>query len=388
MVKALFPLPETESRNAGIDVLRGLAIIMVIVNHVAIRLPLEKTHVAGVLPYRVLRFLTHRGYHSVFMFFVISGFLITSGMLRRWGNLRNSQLPFFYARRFSRIVPCLLVLLSTLVVLDLCGVPDFTINKTGQSLSAALASALGLYLNKYECWTGYLPANWDVLWSLSIEELFYLIFPLICLMLPRSEKWQIILFGSAAFALPVTMHLMTGDADICRYKAYLPGASALSAGVAAALLLSLSGRMGRSGVTLLGWLGSIGIFLSCVQVYFLPDSLADDLTVALTLSTGALLIALSKGWGSMARHRALAWVRSCGFMSYEIYLTHMFFVLGLVRAYKAAGFSERSAWICYPVALLGAWLLGYVTDRFLSYPAERRLRVLFQQRFSREQKKF
>nr|WP_051551990.1 hypothetical protein [Acetobacter persici] len=71
-------------------------------------------------------------------------------------------------------------------------------------------------------------------------------------------------------------------------------------------------------------------------------------------------------------------------MSYEIYLTHMFFVLGLVRAYQAVGFSERSAWICYPVALLGAWLLGYVTDRFLSYPAERRLRVLFQKHFFRK----
>ncbi|GBR27604.1 acyltransferase family protein [Acetobacter orleanensis] len=374
----LFILPlANQGRNAGIDVLRGLAILMVVVNHVAIRLPLEKTSVAAILPYRVMRFLTHQGYHSVFVFFVISGFLITSGILRRWGRLRSIQLPFFYARRFSRIVPCLLVLLSILVVLDACGVPDFTIDGAGQTLGAALASALGLYLNKYECWTGYLPANWDVLWSLSIEELFYLIFPVICLMLPRSDTWQMILFGSATLALPIAMHLMAGETDICRHKAYLPGVSALSAGVIAALLLTRSDWMGRSAVTLLGWMGVVGIFLSCVQVYFLPDPVADDLTVGLTLSTGALLIALSKGWGAVLRHRTLAWVRSCGVMSYEIYLTHMFFVLGLVRAYHATGFSERAAWVCYPLALGGAWLLGYGTDRFLSYPAEHRLRALF-----------
>ncbi|KFL92174.1 acyltransferase 3 [Acetobacter malorum] len=383
MTSAPLSPPKAHQRNAGIDVLRGLAVVLVILNHVAIRLPLTNTSLADFLSYGVLRFITHQGYHSVFAFFVVSGFLITSGIIRRWGSLRQSQLPSFYARRFARIVPCLLVLLSILVVLDIMGVQGFVIDRPDQSLTAALYSALGMYLNKYECLTGYLLANWDVLWSLSIEEMFYLVFPILCLSLPRSEKWQSVLFGVAAFALPFAMHAMAGESQICRHKAYIPGASALSAGVAAALV-ARSMRVKQCWVPALGWSGAAFLLLTCVLPFFVPPSVSDDLTLGLTLSVAAVLIAFSKGWGALFQHKAFAWLRSFGLMSYEVYLTHMFIVLCLVQAYQGAGFSERAAWVCYPVALGGAWLLGYGTDRFLSYPAERRMRGLFRRFFRAE----
>lgn len=377
MTSAPLSSPKLNPRNAGIDSLRGLAIVLVILNHVAIRLPLTKTSLADFLPDGVLRFITHQGYHSVFAFFVMSGFLIASGIIRRWGSLGQNQLPSFYARRFARIVPCLVVLLSVLMVLDAMGAEGFVINRADQTLTAALCSALGMYLNKYECLTGYLPANWDVLWSLSIEEMFYLVFPIICLSLPRSEKRQIVLFGVAACALPFAMHAMAGEPSICRHKAYLPGASALSAGVAAALL-ARSGWIKWLWVPVLGWSGAAVLLLTCVLPFFVPPSVSDDLTLGLILSVAALLIAFSKGWGRLFQHTAFVWLRSFGLMSYEVYLTHMFFVLCLVQAYQGAGFSERAAWVCFPVALGGAWLLGYGTDRFLSYPAERRMKRLFQ----------
>jgi hypothetical protein len=67
-------------------------------------------------------------------------------------------------------VPSLLALITVLSVLHLLAVADYTISRAGQSLPEAIRAAVGLRLNWYEGRTGYLPGNWDVLWSLSIKE--------------------------------------------------------------------------------------------------------------------------------------------------------------------------------------------------------------------------
>ena len=51
--------------------------------------------------------------------------------------------------------------------------------KTG-GLGRALVAALTFHINYLEATRGYLPGSWDILWSLSVEEAFYLFFPLIC----------------------------------------------------------------------------------------------------------------------------------------------------------------------------------------------------------------
>ena len=79
----------------------------------------------------------------------------------------------------------------------------------GQTLAGALLSALGLHLNWYEMQTTWLPASWDVLWSLSIEEVFYIAFPLVCLLLPR----KLLLAGLVllALSLPITKAAVQGN---------------------------------------------------------------------------------------------------------------------------------------------------------------------------------
>ena len=101
------------------------------------------------------------------------------------------ELKTFYWQRFSRIIPLLALLLIVLSILHSADVHGFVINSEQTSLSRAIFSALTFHINWLEIQVGYLPANWDILWSISIEETFYLFFPIICLFLKR--EWQFVI---------------------------------------------------------------------------------------------------------------------------------------------------------------------------------------------------
>ena len=64
-------------RNAGIDCLRGLCIVLVVMHHMMLRIPLDDTGLAAVLPEWLLHAAGYNGYQAVFIFFVISGFCIS-----------------------------------------------------------------------------------------------------------------------------------------------------------------------------------------------------------------------------------------------------------------------------------------------------------------------
>lgn len=101
-------------RNPGIDALRGLSILLVVLHHLALRIPLKQTALADFVPRRILAALSWNGYSAVFVFFVISGFLIATHSLGRWGTLARIDARAFYLRRAARILPLLLVLLTVL----------------------------------------------------------------------------------------------------------------------------------------------------------------------------------------------------------------------------------------------------------------------------------
>src|ERR1700728_5043144 len=90
-------------RLDGVDILRGLAILFVLMNHVNIRLFLAKIPYTQGLPSQLVSSLVWNGQYGVQMFFAVSGFLITSTSLRRWGPLSRVSVRDFYALRFARI---------------------------------------------------------------------------------------------------------------------------------------------------------------------------------------------------------------------------------------------------------------------------------------------
>jgi peptidoglycan/LPS O-acetylase OafA/YrhL len=365
----------TRARNPGIDLLRGLAIMLVVFNHLGLRIPLKRTALADVLPPWLLSRLNYNGYEAVFVFFVISGFLIAGNALRRWGSLADIDMRAFYSRRFARIVPCLLALIAVLVALHLLAAPDYTISRPGQSLPGAIGAAIGLHLNLYEAHTGYLPGSWDVLWSLSIEEVFYIGFPLACLAVRRRGVLMLLLIV-LALSMPWTHAALRGN-EIWQEKAYLPGMSAIAIGVLGALLASAWPLLPRRTSTLLGWLGAVGLVATTIYGATMWHLLRDGYLLMLAVSALCLLLACDQRQrsGVWQAWRGLDWLRSWGRLSYEIYLSHMFVVFAVVRFFRWVGGDPRWGFLWYPLALSLCWLLGKAVERWLSLPCERWLRA-------------
>src|SRR5499433_2096817 len=106
--------PGIAKRIDGIDLLRGIAILLVVMNHVNMRLYLAKVPYTHGLPQQLVKSLFWDGQFGVQMFFAVSGFLITSITLRRWRSLSQVSLRGFYRLRMARIAPLLLLLLAVL----------------------------------------------------------------------------------------------------------------------------------------------------------------------------------------------------------------------------------------------------------------------------------
>ncbi len=367
-------LPTGPERNPGIDLLRGLSIALVVMHHVGLRIPLRQGVLGAFLPKWFLNALIYNGYEAVFVFFVISGFLIASNAMTRWGNLSDIDFRAFYARRASRILPCLLALVALLSALHLAGARDYVIAKVNQSLPRAIFSALGLHLNWFEGHFGYLPGSWDVLWSLSIEEVFYLAFPIVCFSL-RKDRYLLPVLGLLALSLPWTRAMLAGN-EIWQEKAYWPGMGGIAMGVVAALLAAHTRRFSLRALRALGALGIAGLIgVFCFEGKLWPW-MGNGVMLVLTGSTAALLLACD-GLAKVKASRPLpgtGWLRSFGLLSYEIYLTHMFIVWPIVRGFRAVGGDLRWGILWYPPALALSWGLGWLVARYLSLPCERALR--------------
>ena len=359
---------ELIKRNDGIDFLRGISIISVILIHCAIHIPFSRNNI----PMWLYNIIFRSGYYGVIIFFVISGFLITSHCLQRWGNLQNIHTRKFYLMRFARIMPCLLAILVIFSALDMLHISLFTIDNT--TLFHALFSALTFHINYFEAKVihGYIPGSWDILWSLSVEEVFYLFFPIACLIFgkPRYFIFLMILFViispfSRTFSHPV----------MWRDYSYFSGMGNIAIGCLAALF-SYHVKINKELFLLL--LIS-GLFLFSLIFIFRHIAYVIGLTTLninvtiLTIGIACLLIIMQEWYSNHKNQgcRCLKPIRFFGKNSYEIYLTHVLIILFVS---KIVFHSTEQVFLAYALILILCAIVGHVISYYFSEPMNKWIR--------------
>jgi peptidoglycan/LPS O-acetylase OafA/YrhL len=353
--------------------LRSLAIFFVLMNHVNMRLLLARVPFTNGLPVQLVHSLVWNGQFGVQIFFAVSGFLITSVALRRWGTLSSVNVRDFYLLRFARIAPLLLALLVVLSALHLAHLKDFVVSSKTGGLGRALVAALTFHLNLLEAQRGYLPGNWDILWSLSVEEMFYLFFPLVARLLGRGELFPGLLLVFVALG-PFARTLLAHGNPVWQEYSYLGGMDAIALGCLTALVVS---RI-RFRRRVLRVFTSIGIALLVLVLGFSSKSFMWSIghrgldETILAIGTCLVIIAAAQAhWNSP---RAFSPILKLGQRSYEVYLTHMFVVFAFFNVFVKMGKPMRAVLVLFVVTIVTAALMGDLVATFYSEPMNRRLR--------------
>lgn len=333
------------ARFGALDGLRALAIGAVLIHHSALA---QETGAWS------------RGFLGVDLFFVISGFLITTLLLRERDREGAIALGAFYWRRALRILP-----LYYLVV-TVAGIYFVIVSGHWEALKIWPA----YYLFFANFLTEHIPTLYPT-WSLSIEEQFYLLWPLVLIWLPPRLWGAVVLLGVVLNVVAVSGVLRTFGVvpfELGPLWVHLPDATYAPLLLGAGLALMLHDPRGFALVwRLLGGAGmpfvGLGVLLALVFL-LLPQVLAGwpYLLVHLAM-TGwlATLVLREDSWlHGMLRLRPLVRI---GMVSYGIYLLHLM-VLHLVRlAGEPLGFAQDSA-----IFLLAYWggtfLLAEVSFRY------------------------
>lgn len=313
---AYVPRSAPRRRVGALDGLRGLAVTGVIVYHLN----------ASWLP---------GGYLGVDVFFVVSGFLITGLLVDAlspggpvWAHLRD-----FWTRRARRLVPALVGLIAVVAVLAALTAPD-AVPQLRRDIPAALVFVANwslLFQHQSYFQTMGRPPLLQHLWSLGVEEQFYLVWPWAVALMARYSRrpaqtltW---LAGSgtvASSALMAALYTAGHDASNVYYNTFTHASGLMIGSCAAALVRAQGARYRRwapSSRARAGTAALVGLVLLAV---FVPGNSAfayrGGILLASVLAAVVVLVALRPG--PLTQGLGMRPLRYLGARSYSLYLWH------------------------------------------------------------------
>jgi peptidoglycan/LPS O-acetylase OafA/YrhL len=266
------------------------------------------------------------------------------------------------------------LLVALLSVLHLAQVTEFVIKPDRGTLSQAVFAALTFQLNWLEGRQGYLPGSLDILWTLSVEEVFYLAFPLMCLIC-RRERWLFLPLIALIIVGPLNRAALVGQEPWGEY-AYLSCMDGIAFGCLAALL----GARLKIPLTIARSLMALGI--ACALLVVVVRNTAAVLgapsgeygVTILELGIALILFSMTQGVARTATLPGTRLIQTVGKGSYEIYLTHMLVVLGLIPLIVKLK-PTVSIPIWYFAILVLSVMLGLTVQKFYSELINKLLRA-------------
>ena len=316
-------------RIASLDGLRALAVLLVVVDH-------SVGNFAG-------------GGVGVNVFFVLSGYLITTLLLAERRRTGTVSLKLFYARRALRLYPALLTMLVVTVALG---------------ASAKMAAIAATYTtNLYDTFGGDSFSQYAHTWSLALEEQFYLLWPLLLPLAARSRRSAIWLLaagaaGSVALAWFGTQALVDREGTVTSVVFNpLWQAHGLLIGCALAFFLTRGIPVRRTNGLVIGGTATV-LIVAVLASITVERHWAAGWNLAAELAAAAIIAGLARGaqlWGParIFESRPAVWI---GARSYGIYLWHLPLILltapvvGVPAAFVAAAVSYR--WVEAPFLAL------------------------------------
>jgi len=324
---------------------------------------LRAVAVLGVVIYHAFPRILPGGYSGVDIFFVISGYLIYGIIDRSSGKFNFKE---FYSRRIKRLFPSLIVVLALCLAYGYFVLINDEYRKIGQSIAAS-----GLFVQNILFFkeVGYFDVDSSQkillhLWSLAVEEQFYIIFPLFIFIIGKN-KWNngyvLIIFLITAFILNLYVSRQSQSADF-----YLTTSRAWEFLAGSLLFLGTNKKNWQEREFGKNYLAGFGFLLILMGLILLNNAEHYPGWRALlpVLGCGMVISAGNTAWlnKSILSHPAIVWI---GLISYPLYLFH-WPALAFVHIIKGN----------YPqiTNILSALLISFILATGTYYIVEKKLR--------------
>ena len=313
---------------------------------------------------------TDGGFVGVDVFFVLSGFLITTLLLREADKTGTVSIPQFYARRARRILPA-----ATLVILVVLAYAAWQLPGTRLTDAAGDGTWAAFFLaNVHFAAEGVQyfqpsePSPFQHYWSLSVEEQFYLVWPVLALLaIPRiGRKGFTVIAALIAVASLVWSVYATGENPTAAYFSTPARAYELAGG---ALLACWGGRL-KGAASIAAGLGGVAAILVSTLAFSEASLFPGWKALVPTLGTVALLA--SGANAPTARLLSAKPLRYVGDISYSLYLWHWpLIVLAPEALHLGSDALEMT------IAVAAALVLSALSHRFVELPFQRKQVPIF-----------